>query len=239
MRQRILVWDFPTRLFHWLLVASFAGAFLTAESERLRDVHVTCGYLLLGLIGFRLVWGFVGSRHARFANFIAGPSRVMQYLRSLLQDKPEHYAGHNPAGAVAIILLIVLGLSTAVTGWLNFNEIGGEVFEELHEGLANGMLAMVAIHVLGVIVSSWRHRENLIGAMITGYKTGEARDGISRAHGVIALLLLTAVLGLGWALSQGRLPGLYDPGTTSAASVESTSKAARVHEGRHRENSQD
>lgn len=216
MIQRILVWDFPTRLFHWLLVASFAGAFLTSESERLRDVHVVCGYLLPGLIGFRLVWGVVGSRHARFASFVRGPAAVIEYLKSLWQERPRHFAGHNPAGALAIVALILLGLATALTGWLNFNEVGGEAFEELHEGLAKAMLAMVAIHVLGVIVSSWRHRENLVGAMITGYKKGDAHDAIPRAHGFVAVLLLAAVLGFGWALMAGRLPALYDPAGAAA-----------------------
>lgn len=233
MNQRILVWDFPTRLFHWLLVASFAGAYLTAESELLRDIHLICGYLLLGLIGFRLVWGFVGSRHARFSDFVRGPAKIKEYLQSLWQGRPQHFAGHNPAGALAIVLLIALGVAVGVTGWLNFNQVGGEVFEELHEGLANAMLGLVALHVLGVIVSSWLHRENLVGAMITGYKTGAAQDGIPRAYGIVAILLFAAALGFGWGLSQGMLPALYDPGAVA------TEKPAGSHEGKHRHHDDD
>ncbi len=170
--NRILVWDIPTRIFHWTLALSFSVAFLTAESERWRDIHVYGGYLALGMIGFRLLWGVIGSHHARFANFVRGPAAVIRYLRSLISDQPEHHVGHNPAGALAIVALLVLGLGTGISGWMILNEIGGDVFEELHEGLANTMLAVVIIHILGVIVSSRLHRENLVGAMITGYKNG-------------------------------------------------------------------
>jgi cytochrome b len=164
------VWDLPTRLFHWLLVGSFAGAWLTSESERLQNLHHLCGYLLLGLIGFRLLWGFVGSRHARFADFVRGPTAVLDYLRSLASGQPQHYIGHNPAGAVAILLLLALGVLTGASGWMSLNDIGGEWLEELHEGLATAMLVVAGVHVAGVIVSSLLHKENLIKAMITGTK---------------------------------------------------------------------
>lgn len=170
MNNRIFVWDFPTRIFHWSLAISFAIAFLTHDSERLRDVHVVSGYVMLGLIGFRLVWGLVGSRHARFADFVRGPAAVMRYLRSLLSDRPEHHVGHNPAGAIAVVLLLALGVATGASGWAIYNDLGGEWLEELHEGLANAMLALVGLHLVGVAVSSWLHRENLVKAMITGYK---------------------------------------------------------------------
>lgn len=106
MKMKILVWDLPTRWFHWLLALSFAGAWFTSESERYSDLHVMLGYTLLGLIAFRLVWGAVGTQHARFADFAFSPAKVVQYVKSLLSGKPEHYLGHNPAGAVAIFLLL-------------------------------------------------------------------------------------------------------------------------------------
>jgi cytochrome b len=166
--QRILVWDLPTRLFHWLLALSFAGAWLTAESERFRDVHVLLGYTMIGLIGFRLVWGLVGTRHARFSAFVRAPAAAVRYLKSLVTGRAEHYVGHNPAGALAIVLLLLLGLAAGVSGWLTYNEIGGEWLEEGHELAANLMLAVVGIHVLGVLVGSLAHRENLVRAMVTG-----------------------------------------------------------------------
>lgn len=207
---RIAVWDLPTRIFHWSLALSFAGAFLTAESERWRDVHVMLGYTLLGLIVFRLIWGVVGSRYARFSSFLAGPGKIKTYLASLLQGRPEHHVGHNPAGALAIVVLLGLGLLIALTGLATYNDIGGEWLEELHEGAANAMLAVVVIHIFGVVVSSFMHRENLVAAMITGDKQGAPEQGIgSRYRGVGAALLLALVgawLAWGWN-GPNTLPG--------------------------------
>jgi len=166
----VRVWDLPTRLFHWSLAASFAIAFLTSDSEKLRDIHVMAGYTLAGLIVFRLLWGFVGGRHSRFAEFLPTPRKLVDYLRSLMEGKPQHYVGHNPAGAVAIFLLIGFGLAAAASGWAVYEDIGGHFMEELHEVASNGMMAIVVIHIAGVVVSSWLHGENLVLAMITGWK---------------------------------------------------------------------
>ena len=166
----VRVWDLPTRLFHWSLVASFAIAFLTAESEKLRDIHVIAGYTLAGLIAFRLVWGFIGGGYSRFAEFLPTPQKLIDYLKSLASGKPQHYVGHNPAGAVAIFLLLGFGIFAAASGWATHEKLGGHFMKELHEGASNGMMALVVIHVAGVIVSSRLHRENLVRAMITGWK---------------------------------------------------------------------
>lgn len=168
--RSIRVWDLPTRIFHWSLAASFLVAFVTAESEKLRDVHVAAGYCLAGLIAFRILWGFVGGAHSRFADFLPTPGKVFAYLKSLLAGRPQHYVGHNPAGAVAIFLLLAFGVVAAASGYANYNEIGGHFMEELHEAAANGMMAVVIIHIAGVIVSSWLHHENLVKAMFTGRK---------------------------------------------------------------------
>lgn len=193
MKTRILVWDLPTRLFHWLLVLSFAGAFLTAESERFRDVHVLLGYTVLALIGFRLIWGIIGTRYARFSSFAFGPAKVVAYLKSLLTRSPDHYLGHNPAGSWVIYGLLLLGLVSGVSGYATYNEIGGDWMEELHEGTSNTMLALVVVHVAGVIVSSLLHRENLIGSMINGYKSSEAEHGARPAHWLTVVALLTGL----------------------------------------------
>jgi cytochrome b len=166
----IKVWDILLRTFHWSFAASFAGAWLTAESERFRDVHVTLGYTMLGLIVFRVLWGLVGPRHARFSSFVRGPAAVARYLRSLLTAQPEHHLGHNPAGAVAIVLLLALGLAAIASGWAVYNDIGGHWIEESHEFLAGTMLAVVGVHLAGVTVASWLHRENLVAGMLTGRK---------------------------------------------------------------------
>jgi len=167
----IRVWDLPTRIFHWSLVTSFVIAFATAESEKWRDIHVVAGYTLAGLIAFRLLWGFVGGGYSRFAEFLPTPLKLFDYIKSLMNGKPRHYVGHNPAGAVAIFLLLGFGVVAAASGWATYQDMGGHFMEELHEGAANGMMAIVVIHIAGVIVSSWLHHENLVLAMITGWKS--------------------------------------------------------------------
>jgi cytochrome b len=196
MKTRILVWDVPTRAFHWLLAGSFVGAFLTAESERFRDIHVLLGYTMLALIGFRIVWGLIGTRYARFSSFAFRPSRLVAYLKSLLTGSPQHYVGHNPAGSWVIYGLLLLGLISGGTGYATYNEIGGEWLEELHEAVANTMLLLVGVHVAGVLVSSLLHRENLIRSMLNGYKLGEAGQGVRHAHWLIGVSLLMGVVTL-------------------------------------------
>jgi cytochrome b len=195
MSQRILVWDVPTRVFHWLLVISFAGAFLTAESERYRDIHVVLGYTLLGLIAFRLLWGFIGSRYAQFSSFLFSPGEIARYAVSLLKAKPAHYVGHNPAGSVSVYLLLALGIATGVSGVVIFQDIGGDALAELHETVAFLMLTVVALHLAGVLVSSVMHRENLVRSMLTGYKSAQPNEGIRRAHVWLGVIMLALVVG--------------------------------------------
>jgi cytochrome b len=212
---RILVWDVPVRVFHWLLAASFAGAYLTAESERWRLVHVTLGYTFAGLIAFRLVWGIVGTRHARFASFVRGPAAVMRYLGALLRGRPEHHAGHNPAGALAVVALLLLGAAVAASGWATYNDFGPGWLEDVHEAAANLMLALVGVHIAAVVATSWLHRENLVGAMITGFKSGRPDQAIRARRRGVAAALLVAVLGF-WGLQWTSAPGgsAAGPGTS-------------------------
>jgi len=194
MSYRILVWDVPTRVFHWFLVLSFTGAFLTADSERTRDIHVLFGYILLGLLAFRLIWGFIGTRYARFGSFMFGPGEVAAYLKSLVERKPAHYVGHNPAGSVAIWLLLILGLASVVSGVLVYEEIGGDVLEEMHDVVSYAMLAVVAVHILGVLVSSLMHRENLVLSMITGLKSDGQQKGVKRSYAWLGVIMLVSVM---------------------------------------------
>ncbi|MBK6983016.1 MAG: cytochrome b/b6 domain-containing protein [Betaproteobacteria bacterium] len=168
--RTVKVWDIAIRAFHWSIALCFAGAWLTAESERYRDIHVLLGYTVLGLVAFRLLWGVVGTRHARFANFVRGPAAVAHYLRTLLSGRPERHLGHNPAGAVAIVAMLSLAALAGLSGWALYEDLGGEWLEETHEFLAGAMLAAVGVHLAGVAVASWLHRENLVRAMLTGRK---------------------------------------------------------------------
>ena len=196
--RKVLIWDAPVRVFHWLMVLSFAGAYLTAESERWRLVHVTLGYTMAGLVAFRVLWGLIGTRHARFSSFVHGPAAIARYLRSLVGGRPEQHAGHNPAGALAIIALLAMTLVVAATGWATYNEVGGQGFEEWHEGAANLMLAIVGVHVGAVLLASWLHRSNLIAAMVTGRRLGSPEDGVRGAWRSVAFAMLLAVMGFWW-----------------------------------------
>lgn len=195
MKNMILVWDLPVRLFHWSLALSFATAYITSESERWQLVHITSGYVLAALIAFRLIWGVVGSRYARFSEFVRGPGAIKDYLLGMLRLRPPHYTGHNPAGALAIVALLSLGLLTAAAGWATFNEFGGDILEELHEGAANIMLAVVGIHVGAVLLSSLLHRENLVASMVNGLKRGSADLAISKSYWGVALAVLALIGG--------------------------------------------
>lgn len=203
---KILVWDIPTRLFHWLFAISFCIAYLTSESERWQLWHVTAGYLFGALLVFRVLWGFIGSRYARFREFIATPRTVMTYLRSLMTQQPLHFVGHNPAGAWAILGILLLGTGTVITGWASFNEYG-EWIGELHEGIVNVLLSIVIIHVAGVFVSSLLHKENLVRAMLNGYKKGH-NGAIKSPLWSVGLLLIVLLNGFLWALLNSQFPFL-------------------------------
>ena len=215
--KRILVWDLPTRAFHWLLAVSFLGAFLTAESERYRDIHIVLGYTVLGLVAFRFLWGAIGTRYARFKSFPIAPRRVLEYLKSLFTRSPQHHTGHNPAGSLAIYAILALALLASVTGYAAYNEIGGEWLAKLHEGAANAMLGLVAVHIGAVAVSSLIHRENLAASMLNGYKNGRASEGIRSKHRFVAAAVILATVGF-WAVSAWLLPeGMAIPATAAVS----------------------
>ena len=197
---RILVWDWPVRLGHWLRAGGFALAWLTAERESLRLVHIGAGGTVLAVAAFRLLWGLLGTRHARFGAFLRGPAAVRAYLLSLLGPRPEHHVGHNPAGGWAVVLLLGLAILAGASGWVANQDLGGDWVAELHEGLAATLLALVAVHIGGVVVSSLVHRENLIRAMVSGYKAGPPAAALPSARPVVAWLLLAWVVVVGWAL---------------------------------------
>ena len=196
--NKILVWDWPVRLGHWLMVGGFTLAWLTGDSETFRLVHVIAGATVLGVATFRLPWGFIGSRYARFVDFVRGPAAVKNYLTSLLRLQPTHHVGHNPAGGWAIVLLLGLGILTGLAGWAIYNDLGGHWLEEAHEALAATMLTVVIIHVAGVVSGSVLHGENLVRAMVNGRKAGTPDEAIRSACPFVAAILLAWVAVAGW-----------------------------------------
>jgi cytochrome b len=199
-----MVWDLPTRFFHWLFAGSFAVAFLTSEVESLFALHVFAGLLMLVLIAFRLIWGLVGSRYARFSSFPLNPVAAAKYSLEVAKGSARRYVGHNPAGSLAIYAMILLGLVTAASGLATL--LGGESFEDVHEAIAWGMLTVVGIHLFGVLVESLVHRENLAKSMVDGRKEGTPEDGIRSGRPFAGVALLTLVV-----LCAGVFIRGYDP----------------------------
>ena len=229
-KTRILVWDLPVRVFHWLLAASFAGAFVTAEAERYRGIHVTLGYTILALLAFRLLWAFAGTRYARLSSFTFGRGAVLGYLNSLLSRNPPNYVGHNPAGSWMIYGLLLLGFVVGLSGYGVYAELGGHWLEELHEGLANAMLGLVIVHIIGVVMSSLLHRENLALAMVTGYKRGRPEAAIRRTRWATAVAVVFAV-GMLWSvIPPVQLPAGQREAVKHAQSHSSAHREVRRHE---------
>lgn len=196
--KRIMVWDIPTRIGHWFLVTAFILSFITGDSEEQRLFHVATGYAVAGVLVFRVFWGIAGTRYARFASFLFSPRKVVAYLGGLLKGKPSRWLGHNPAGSYAIFTLILLGFATVASGFADYAEMGGDFMEEVHDVLSYTMLGMVVFHVLGVIVVSWVHHENLTRSMFNGYKQGKSEDTIEsgKAYWAIAPIILAVLASL-------------------------------------------
>jgi len=196
------VWDIPVRLFHWSLVVSFIVTYLTGDDESM--LHVNAGYIILALVLFRIVWGFVGTKHARFKDFIYSPSEILLHAKSLISGQVKPTIGHNPLGGMMVFALLFTLMMTVVSGLKVYgieghgplaktntsyfiasanasnpdgyesedHEDSGseELWEEIHEFFANLTVLLIAFHILGVMVSSKVENENLVKAMITGYK---------------------------------------------------------------------
>lgn len=172
------IWDPFVRLFHWSLVMSFAAAWLVSP-EGNETLHFWAGYAATALVTMRLLWGIIGTRYARFTQFVRSPRVVLRYLRDVATGREARYLGHNPAGGMMILALLAGMLITATTGWMMTTDpyFGDDAMEELHEMAANGLLGLVLLHVVGVVLASIRHRENLIWAMVTGRKrSAKGRD---------------------------------------------------------------
>lgn len=190
--MKIPVWDIPTRLFHWLFAAGVLVAWGTGELDSPLIYHVTAGCLVLVLFLFRLVWGFMGSRYARFSSFLYGPGQAVRYLMDALKGRVSHYIGHNPAGSWAAYGLLGLGLLSVVTGVATL--VAGHAYKDIHEFASNALLILVVLHVAGAVFSSYVHRENLPRAMVVGYKEGRPDEGIPSGHGIAGVVLVVLLL---------------------------------------------
>ncbi len=208
--QPTLIWDLPIRLFHWVLAGSFALAWLTAESDAWLAVHVFCGYLMLGLVAFRLLWGVVGSHFARFASFWFSPKQALRYLKEVASGQAARHVGHNPTGSWAIYILLTLTLVVSASGWITlgadeqqglaagwFSFSQAKLFKEAHEIVATLNLVVVGGHITGVVVESLMHKENLARSMVTGLKMASENTPKTSPQKLVAVVLLLAMLGFG------------------------------------------
>ncbi len=214
--KTVVVWDLPTRLFHWTLVALMIAQWLTAEESSTMDWHVWGGYAVLALVLFRLIWGFVGSETARFSDFVRGPGAALEYVRALLRGETPHYLGHNPLGAWSIVAMLVLLLAQAGTGLFATDDIliegplyawvskdTSDWLTSIHKLNFNLLLLVIAVHLSAVLFYLLVKRENLIHPMLSGYKrlpselAGQAPRLVSPWRGLAAL----AAVGVGvWLL---------------------------------------
>ena len=187
-----IVWDLPTRIFHWTLVACVLVAWATAEdSGILLRIHAVAGHGVLALVAFRIVWGLVGSRHSRFADFVRPWAVVRDYIAGLLRFRPADFTGHNPLGGWMIVLLLAWGIAVALSGVLSLSV---HAFENLHEALANIFLVLAGIHVCGVLVDMLLTGDNLVRAMIDGRKSLHG-SGVASERDGLAPVWLGIVLG--------------------------------------------
>ena len=160
-KKPVLVWDVPVRVFHWLLVISFTGAWLTSESEPPQMIHYTFGYSACVLVLFRIVWGVVGTRYARFSQFVKGPAETMGHIKSLLTGNQHSGLGHNPTGALAMISLMILILLIGLTGYWSVKEYLGHFMSGAHEAIASLAFGIVVMHIAAAIIMSLIQKEKL------------------------------------------------------------------------------
>ena len=220
----IKVWDLPVRIFHWALVLAVSGAYLTHEAGiEYFKYHLWCGYAVVILVSFRILWGIVGTYHARFWNFVQNPIHTLRYGLKLLRNKEPHYIGHNPLGAWMVLVLLVALMAQGITGLfsndeiLNFGPLYGYVSNDLslkltsiHRQLFDLLAAAVAVHVLAVLFHLVIKKENLIRAMFTGRKprnqVNSSLEIQSSRLWLAAFLLLVLCAALTWLVTHAPAP---------------------------------
>lgn len=211
VRERIKVWDAPTRLFHWSVVCLVAASWFTADQSYMK-AHLWSGLMLLALLLFRIVWGFLGSTTARFRNFLHSPSKVFSYIKAIVRHEKQLHAGHNPAGGLMVITLLTILLTQVVTGLfandggqfhgplaLQISSSASDQFSQLHRWLFNGILFLIWTHLVAIFFYLCVKRENLIGSMVTGYKSLEdlpPKLRLKFTNSAVALAILATVSGL-------------------------------------------
>lgn len=215
MAEKRLVWDLPTRVFHWLLALDILGLYLTADSGTpTMEWHFRLGYVALGLVIFRVIWGFVGPRNARFATFLTGPKRLFSYLNHFFDRDSPAAPGHNPAGAIMVVVLLVMVAVQAVSGLFTYDDIafGGPYYGALGEAFSDKMGSLhhlnfsilqwlILAHVAAVVFYVVYKRQNLIAAMLHGRKPAaivSETEAIKGSRLLLAIVLAILIAGAIW-----------------------------------------
>ncbi len=202
-----LVWDIPTRLFHWLLVILLVAQWGTAElGNDFMELHFYLGYTTLGLIVFRILWGFLGTKYAKFNDFLKGPAALWRYIKTLNQPKAPRTIGHNPVGGVFVVTVLLLVLAQAISGLFADDDMfySGpyassvssdiqNVMQWIHHNTFNILMGLSLIHVLAILWYKWKLKHNLTFSMIHGKKPVTANEAISSSKLLMALILLVVV----------------------------------------------
>lgn len=210
--DQVLIWDLPTRLFHWIFAVGFilaaVFALVPGEHSQLCPYHSILGLIIAFVVFLRVIWGFLGTRYIRFNSFVFGPRIMFDYLKGALHDGGPRYVGHNPGAAYAIFAMLTIMIGLTITGIML--GLGNEGAEELHEFLAYTMILIVVVHIMGVLLHTIRHKENIIASMIHGKKEAETHAKISSSRPIIAVIFLVLTGAWAWGLLTN-----YDPATLS------------------------
>jgi len=222
--KTLKVWDLPVRILHWSLVILFIAAYVTNWlGAEYFTYHLWTGYAVIVLVSFRILWGLVGTYHARFINFVRNPIATTKYAFSFIKKSDKHYAGHNPLGALMVIALLLGSLVQAVTGLFTNDEIFnvGPLYAyvtdelslkltSLHRQIFYWILGAIALHILAVVFHVWFKRDNIVKAMFTGKKNAEGLEGeptIKSSRIWLAVIIVVALaLGLAWIISSAPVP---------------------------------
>ncbi|WP_456473547.1 cytochrome b/b6 domain-containing protein [Desulfolithobacter sp.] len=210
-KNLILIWDSPTRIFHWFFAGGFIISAMIAltfdEHSPLFPYHAIFGLIIFLMVVLRVLWGFAGSSYARFDSFAFSFTSVLNYLKEALRGGGKKYVGHNPGSAYTIFSMLIMTIGLAITGIMLGT--GNEWVEETHELLAYAMISVVVLHIMGVLFHMIRHRENIIAAMIHGKKEAEAHEAISSSHSVIGFIFLVLTGVWSWGLYSNYDPSMH------------------------------
>jgi cytochrome b len=207
--KQLLVWDLPLRLFHWLFAVSILGSWYTAEQEgELIGLHMQLGYYILGLVIFRLIWGFAGTKHSRFNQFFPTPSRIRSYFKASRNGEEQNYSGHNPFGSLMVFLMIVLIMLQALSGLFINDDIFSagpyygvlsdemeKIMKFIHHNAFDVMIGAIVMHILAILYYRFSKNNDLITPMLTGKKPEKSvKSGDSIVHSKLVVAIIIAVL---------------------------------------------